>query len=394
MVVSRALCSVLGSLDTVFTTAQPLLESKQFFVDGFGDGAMDEELVGKINREGMAGFADLTLEPHDDDSEKEDGAAPSKYALLRLASQLASPVAARLKNRLLAGSTVYGFASPVAEWLPQESKTGYAMVVRPSADVAVKGVVCVLAATGDQGFWLRKVLVADAMANEGYATVILEIAFYGRRKPSAQDQHFLRTGTDISAQAVACGVEGAKLVQHCREKLFPGLPVCLVGTSFGGSMATFSAILLMHGPDSEVPLGLCTFVAPNGPEVLLTGSMRSQVSFANVEEDRLVELFREKDNATLVSRLLPDGMPDACRQTLVHTSIVAESDKIVPLNQATDLEDCMRSISASSKTMRVSGGHVSSIMRTRSILPAAIIATFADMREAGEGVTSAPVPLQ
>lgn len=333
---------LLGYLDNLYAKSSSSPEHK-FFVDGLGDTSTMVAVDAKF-AEGLAGFASLTLEPHAD---------KAKFAE--------------------SDTEVFRFESPLAEFLPEESKTGYVMLVKPAAGMEVKGVVVLLAATGDAGFSQRKKNVADKLAKSGIATLILEIAFYGRRRPEGQTRHYLREASLVPLQGAACSIEGALLVRYSREELYPGVPVCLAGTSFGGAMAARSAVLTLQGSDTDEALGLCTLVAPNSPESFLSGSLRSQINV-----DVLDEKTRVFFQGYSVLKLAQSHVPAPRRQRLVVTSIRAKHDKIVVHEESKALAQAVEALGpAQVTTCTVSGGHVSAIMRTKSLVPGKILDTFA-----------------
>jgi hypothetical protein len=157
------------------------------------------------------------------------------------------------------------------------------------------GLVLHFSATGDQGTSFRRKLMADPLAKAGYASLLLIIPTYGKRRPAAQTLHYVDNVSDYLLSGLACSVEGAegapcashppvcvpdlilrfvsrpavpigaKLVEYAK-RTYPGLPVCyrrcglpsngppsltaralqvgITGISFGGAMACGTAALL------------------------------------------------------------------------------------------------------------------------------------------------------
>lgn len=93
------------------------------------------------------------------------------------------------------------FQSPCAEILPFESKKGYFQLIRPANKSMkdLKGIVIHAAATGDETYRLRRMLVADPLLQHDIASILLMIPCYGERKPFGQPRHFVTTVSDYSS---------------------------------------------------------------------------------------------------------------------------------------------------------------------------------------------------
>lgn len=126
---------------------------------------------------------------------------------------------------------------PPATWLPHlppEAHTGYLQLITPTcwADPtvvqgaardsdtariqaemsAVRPIVILLAGTGEHGFTRRRHCMAYPLAKLGIGSVLVEIPFYGRRKPAAQVASKLAHLTDLSLQGCAVIEESRALV--------------------------------------------------------------------------------------------------------------------------------------------------------------------------------------
>lgn len=265
------------------------------------------------------------------------------------------------------------FLSPLAAFLPPESRTAHVLVVEPPAGKPVRGVVVHLAATGDEGFSMRRRLVADPLARRGYASVLLIIPMYGRRRPDGQHRYYARTVADMLAASAGCMVEGARLVAWARRH-WPGVPVGLTGVSYGGAMASGAALLDLE----PAPLALCSCVGSPSPRVLTMGVLRDQVDWAALryEEDQLNEIF---EHVSIFSWKHAEWRADACPDKRISAvSVYARHDKIVVPSEAIRLGETLRGFANAGRFHEhgIPGGHVSSIGFGRAFFVEPIVQSF------------------
>ncbi|CAD5207111.1 unnamed protein product [Bursaphelenchus okinawaensis] len=102
-----------------------------------------------------------------------------------------------------------------------------------------KGLVIILAPTGDHTFTLRERSFTSNLLNEGISSILVENPFYGRRKPPEQFRSSLRNVSDLF-------VMGASLIVECNYLLRWAIeqghgPLGLAGVSLGGYMAGLAA---------------------------------------------------------------------------------------------------------------------------------------------------------
>jgi hypothetical protein len=132
------------------------------------------------------------------------------------------------------------FVSPAAEILPRGTHDVVLHWHSPRRDLDGVPTVLLLAATGEEGFGLRRRLAASLVAR-GVAAVMLENPFYGRRRPPGQMLALLRTVADQFAMNTATVDEAHAVVGHMRELGCSRIGVS--GYSQGGMMAVFTAAL-------------------------------------------------------------------------------------------------------------------------------------------------------
>ncbi len=148
------------------------------------------------------------------------------------------------------------FKSPAASMLPLQTRRASVEFHEPLRDAT--GQVCLLlAATGEEGYPLRRRLVGDLLS-EGIGAVLLENPFYGSRRPQGQRFSLLRTVRDQFAMNTATVDEARALLRWIRDEGFvPGAS----GYSQGGMMTSFGAALCDF-PVAAVPCASGLRAAP------------------------------------------------------------------------------------------------------------------------------------
>jgi len=148
------------------------------------------------------------------------------------------------------------FESPAADILPLRTRVGHVELHEPRRNAS--GRVCLLlAATGEEGYALRRRLVGDLL-REGIGALLLENPFYGTRRPQGQTLSLLRTVRDQFAMNTATVDEARALLRWLREQGFvPGAS----GYSQGGMMTAFAAAL-SDFPIAAVPCASGLRAAP------------------------------------------------------------------------------------------------------------------------------------
>ncbi|MGH1342968.1 MAG: alpha/beta hydrolase family protein [Nannocystales bacterium] len=148
------------------------------------------------------------------------------------------------------------FESPAASMLPPRTRRASVEFHEPLRGAT--GQVCLLlAATGEEGYTLRRRLVGDLLA-EGIAALLLENPFYGSRRPQGQRFSLLRTVRDQFAMNTATVDEARALLGWIRDEGYvPGAS----GYSQGGMMTSFGAALC-NFPVAAVPCASGLRAAP------------------------------------------------------------------------------------------------------------------------------------
>ncbi|GMH35885.1 hypothetical protein BSKO_03753 [Bryopsis sp. KO-2023] len=217
------------------------------------------------------------------------------------------------------------FDSPLAEFLPLESKRGYVQFVRP-ANVplsSLKGIVIHIAATNDNTFAARRRWVADPLLRKGIASMLLMNATYGPRQPKDQWRSYPNTVSEYLVSLLANMVEAAGLVGAVRKE-FPDIPVGLTGISLGGSVASWATCIC------DGPLAVSPCVGADSPVALLSGILSKDVAWdVLLKETEMSKAAAHKKLSDLFARW---GMISQC----IKNGVVREGDRVVAYAGAVD----------------------------------------------------------
>lgn len=133
------------------------------------------------------------------------------------------------------------FESPVAAYLPRESKEGKLLFVWRTGDAPPDKIAIHLPVTGDQYYWYRKQIALELLKHD-VASVILMFPYYAARKPEGQHAHVLPSVSAFITQVCAGVMESVALASWAAAE-YPGSRTVFTGVSMGGSVANVAAIL-------------------------------------------------------------------------------------------------------------------------------------------------------
>jgi hypothetical protein len=199
------------------------------------------------------------------------------------------------------------FASPVADYLPEESKDCRFFMVRPTKNKQLNNDVYVvlLPATGETGKSTRLNMARFYAKEYGWSSIIITAPFYAARKPSQQELFLINTVSDLLLQSMAITQEAACLIcyylqQSSRTK------VCVTGFSWGGAMAsTSTAAALLGGADGR-RIACVPYVGSASPVCLADGILESSIDWKALKENKDIpdyqvrhQLFGEFNKAQL-----------------------------------------------------------------------------------------------
>ena len=134
------------------------------------------------------------------------------------------------------------FKNPFIEFpLPKNSEQGFLEFILPKGvDLFEKSskppLVLLMPASGDDTFTYRRRKLAIPLAQKGIASVMLEIPFYGRRKPEAQEETNIGLVSDFALMLYMSYQEGRSILYSFFKNGFYNLGVS--GFSMGGFFAS------------------------------------------------------------------------------------------------------------------------------------------------------------
>ncbi|HMV41712.1 MAG TPA: alpha/beta hydrolase family protein [Leptospiraceae bacterium] len=116
--------------------------------------------------------------------------------------------------------------------LPEETKTAYIQRILPF-DFSLQSPLTIhFAATGDEGYSRRRLMLAIPLAKKGIGSVLLENPYYGKRRPKGQKGVVIRTFTEFLRMSRAATDEGIALLKYFHRAGHRKLGV--TGISMGG----------------------------------------------------------------------------------------------------------------------------------------------------------------
>jgi Alpha/beta hydrolase domain containing 18 len=256
------------------------------------------------------------------------------------------------------------FPSPAAVGsLPAACQEARFQLLLPR-DAGPRPPVCVfLAASGDEGFGLRRFLARE-LARHGVGALLLENPYYGSRRPPGQRGPAVRTVVDLLLMFRATAVEATALMGWLLASGHP--KVGLSGYSMGGSIAAYAAAVFPL-PVAVIPMAAAHSSAPVFTEGVLSALPDWEV------------LGRTT------------GGPEAARQRLSEVLSAASTTVLPPLSnprRAILLAARQDGFVPSSATLRLlqhwrgaelrylPGGHVSAFLTGRSAIIRAILDAF------------------
>jgi len=347
MILWRFLSVVLGVVDQVVGVLLPRAAGK-FWADGFGDVERMYRVAAMERKVGLEGAQDIAQVRFGGTTRTKEGHS------VRMMS----------------------FTSPIAKELPKETREVHVQVVEPKEPRTRPVVVIHLQATGDEGFSQRRTRVALPLADSGVTSMLLQIPFYGARRAKNQRKYFMRTVEDFMMCAHGSYTEAAKLAQWVKAEYQPKASIVFTGFSFGGSMATYAASMLVNEPCAVV-----SCCGPGSPHALLNGVLSVGNDWRKLTE----ESGGDQEKAELrVSRIF-DEIADMAAQIEdakkreqskngtpayehhVCVSIAARDDSFVSMSSLKRMHQVQRAMDPSAELLVVAGGHGSTFLRSKSV---------------------------
>jgi pimeloyl-ACP methyl ester carboxylesterase len=263
--------------------------------------------------------------------------------------------------RIRQGSYMSPFDAP---GFPLESRTGYIELVLPQAPTVETPVCLHFAATGDEGFARRRIVLALPLARHGIGSLILENPFYGKRRPPGQHGKMLNRLVDLYLMGAATVQEGRSLMQWLRGEGYGRLGVC--GISMGGHMAA------QVGTLSPEPAAIVACITPHSASAVFTeGILKDYLAWDVLDREldgsgRAFDLMRDFLNLTDIRHYPTPVTPRAC------FLVAAAKDAYIPPESAMILHRHW----PGSNMRWLKGGHVGAFVFHRRDFLEAIVKAF------------------
>lgn len=377
--------STLGSLDRMYATVSWLLTPSRdrFFANGYGDigniRKLRESLLAEWARDGMQQWwASAPRTEVDWNSLESTGTEhPHMERPLDDDFQLRPLATSDVGERAPKTSRHYDgtYNSPVADYLPQEVRTGHVRFVMP--DGPVKGVVLHTAATNTEDYESRQHKLAEPLAQYGIASLIMTVPYYGVRRANGQTSAKLLTVADYQLQNLAVVYEGVALLRWLRSR-YPWVPLGVTGISWGGAMAACISVT------SRMPLACVPCLGSTSPAAMVTGIINWQLDWEKLMEEQSQTLGEAKtaleaEFRGITLKTLVDTAPHPTVDIPSMIQVSARDDYFVEAGEGQDLYDALSRSCKRHSIRWVDGGHVSSFLRAHADFTAAIVEAFGDM---------------
>jgi len=254
------------------------------------------------------------------------------------------------------------FRSPYADWgLPPEAQEAHVEMLLPTGWTHATPMNVQFPSTGDE-FCHRAREAAQEMLRHRIGSLILEVAFYGARKPARQISTYLRLVSDLWLLGMAAWEEGRSLLAWLKAQGFQRLGVS--GISMGGTLASHVAALWPE------PLAVACSVSPHDAGVVYADSVLADV----VDWKRLSRgtphprrRMRDVLGPTDLRRFPQPQRPDAC------VRLGARHDLYVPPSTVRVTHACW----PGSKLYWTDGGHVQIVAWRGHLLAGLMAEAFA-----------------
>lgn len=253
------------------------------------------------------------------------------------------------------------FETPLfREYLSPECRTAYFRLILPGSEEP-HPVCVVMATTGEEGYAAREVAMSVPLLARGIGTLLLEHPFLGRRRPADQASCRLNVVSDLLLLGGVVIEEARSLLTWLRLGGFTRLGVS--GVSMGGHLAALA------GAQTPFGVAIVPCVAPHsGVPVFTEGLLSDECDWIALADeygsgDRARNRLRQLLDFTSV-----DLFPPACSNNMV-IFVAAIDDRYVPK----DSTQALRMHWPHAEVRWLRGGHISSIVRHKSVFRAAIV---------------------
>lgn len=289
-----------------------------------------------------------------------------------------------------AGSFESTLPPPLTD-LPVESQMARFQFIQPEgwSKQDKKAAVVLLPATGEFHYRRRQQTMAYPLAQSGIATIILEGAFYGSRKPGHQKRSKLRCVSDLLVLGRATIEEARSLLYWAQEEMGAD-SLIVAGCSMGGLHAAMAGALMPS------PVGIVAHVAPPSAfhafchgvlfQKTAIGELTKQIEEWG-ETKSLVDCMIEHLSIADISKFPTPVQPNAAVITL------GRCDQYVPFSSSMRVWEAVQERWNGCRLVVIDAGHVTGIVIEREIFRHSVVSVARQLLDA-DTHPSTPVFLQ
>lgn len=205
-----------------------------------------------------------------------------------------------------------------------------------------------LPATGDEGFAVRRYLLAKPLARDhGIVSIIVQLPFYGARRRPEQSSYTLYEVDDTPKQSLAAVMETNALLNWLTRdpNNFTG-KLGVTGVSFGGSMSGLSSVMMDSQNISKI--AIIAHIPANSPDdAYVLGALSHTISFdrlapkTSISAESRAEAYargKEKVHSLLKTMDIARGARDL-RQILLNNQqgLPPPSTSLIPTDRDADV---------------------------------------------------------
>jgi hypothetical protein len=261
------------------------------------------------------------------------------------------------------------FESPFSQFLPEEAKIANIQMLLPPNHNEETPICIHFAMTGDQGFSMRLFALALPLLRDGIGSIVLEIPFYGHRKPKGQFNIFVRTVSDFFKMCGGTISEGLSLLEWIKSQGFKYKGI--TGISMGGNITCFVGSLYNE------KLAIVPCLPPHSPEpVFVNGMLKDSIHWKNLAKEEGDLESAKKKLSLLMEKSGLLNFPKPLSKDIAII-VAGEADAIVSPDTVLQLQNHWDG----SELRWVKGGHVRSIFGKTGVFRQAIRDSFAKLKK-------------
>jgi len=270
------------------------------------------------------------------------------------------------------------FISPLAEFLPAESRTVRFQVVLPEGQP--RAVMVMAQGTADETFMYRRKTVAEPLSRRGVACILPMAPYYGHRRAHGQRLWFLRTFGELVTQVYGSCSEALVLLDWA-HKQFPQALLGMSGLSMGAGIAyTVGAV-------ARYDLAVSPLLACHSGSVIASGHLKHELALEALIPSAGPQDMSKEDVRQLVVDTL-DAMAAPAVASVVentwrklgrkHVNFLCSTDDglVPPESGIRTFEHARAHVDPEAELHWTPGGHISSCAGARWLFGGVVLRSF------------------